>query len=148
MQDRYTYCPPLSRRALFPIVRTRACVVSASFAIVLNPQRSVSRNALNFGKVPFLVAKWTHGARLEPALNAVQVKDVPAITKGNAQTIVVGRRRIGLILNGRFVERIATNGALEKIKNCFTIFVSMKTKQKVAQVLTQPVAYACSAIEQ
>jgi len=40
------------------------------------------------------------------------MKDVPAVAKGNAEAIVVGRGRIGLVLNGRFVERVAANGAL------------------------------------
>jgi hypothetical protein len=73
---------------------------------------SIAGDAFNFGKVPFLVAEWTDGACFQPALDAIQVKDVAAISKRNGETIVVGRRRIGLILNARFVERISTNGAL------------------------------------
>ena len=44
------------------------------------------------------------------------MKDVTTIAKGNRQAIVVGRGGIGLIFNGRFVERIATNGALRVSK--------------------------------
>jgi len=39
------------------------------------------------------------------------MKDVTTISKGNAEAVVVGRRRIGLIFNTRFIERIAANGA-------------------------------------
>lgn len=49
----------------------------------LDTQLSVSWNTLNFGKVPFLVAQGTDAASLEPALDAVQVKHVTAVTKSN-----------------------------------------------------------------
>ena len=41
------------------------------------------------------------------------MKDVTAVAKGNRKTVVVGRRRIGLVLDRRFVEGIAANGALQ-----------------------------------
>ena len=108
----------------------------------LDPQLSVSRNALDLdkverdiyrekyvshggknsihniqeythlGKVPFLVAERTDGTGLQPALDAIQVKDVSTIAEGNAESIVVGGRRIGLVFDGGFVEGIAANGAL------------------------------------
>ena len=81
----------------------------------LDPQLTVAGNALNFGKVPFLIAERTDGARLEPALDAVQVEDVSAVSKGNRQAVVVRRRRVGLVLNARFVQGISTNGALQEI---------------------------------
>ena len=81
-------------------------------ATKLNSQLSVSRDAFNLGKVPLLVAEGTDRPRLEPALDAIQVKDVTAIAKGNAQPVVIGRRRIRLVLDRGFVERIAANGAL------------------------------------
>ena len=80
--------------------------------IVLNSELSVAGDALNFGKVPLLVAERTDGTRLEPALDAVQMKDVAAIAKGDRQAVLVGGRRIGLVFNARFIERIAANGAL------------------------------------
>jgi hypothetical protein len=61
------------------------------FFFVLNSQLSITRNAFNFGKVPFLVAQWTNTARFEPTLNTVEMKNVSTIAKGNAQTIVIGR---------------------------------------------------------
>jgi hypothetical protein len=73
---------------------------------------SIARNPLNLGKIPLLVAERTHTARFEPALDAVQVKDVPAVAKGNRQAIVVGGARIGLVFNRRFIQAIATNRAL------------------------------------
>ena len=73
---------------------------------------SISRNTFNLGKVPFLVTERTDTTSLEPTLDAVQVKDVATIAKRNAQTIVIGRRRIGLILDTGLVERVSTNGAL------------------------------------
>jgi hypothetical protein len=79
---------------------------------MLDSQLSISRNALNLGKIPLLVAERTHTPRLEPPLNAVQVKHVSTVAKGNAQAIVIGRGGIGLVLNRGFIERIATNGAL------------------------------------
>lgn len=78
----------------------------------LNAQLSVARNALDFGKVPLLVTQGTHGTCLEPSLNAIQVKDVPAISKGNGKTIVICRRRIGLVFNRGFVQGVSANGAL------------------------------------
>jgi hypothetical protein len=41
------------------------------------------------------------------------MKNVSAVTKGNAQTIVVGGRWIGLVFNRGFIEGISTNGALK-----------------------------------
>ena len=51
-----------------------------------------------------------HGAAL-PALDAVEMEDVAAIAEGNGQTIVVGRGRVGLILDGGLVEGVAADGA-------------------------------------
>lgn len=78
----------------------------------LDSQLSVSRNSFNFGKVPFLVTERTNGTSFEPTLDAIQVEDVSAVSKSDAQSVVVGGTGIGLILNGGFVERIATNSAL------------------------------------
>jgi hypothetical protein len=75
-----------------------------------------SRGFLGFHlQIPFLVAKRTDTARLEPALDAIQMKHVSTVPKGNAQTIVVRGRRIGLVFNRRFVEGISTNGALKMV---------------------------------
>jgi hypothetical protein len=65
-------------------------------------------------QVPLLVAKRTDTAGFEPTLDAVQMKHVSAVTKGNAQTIVVRGRWIGLVFNRGFIEGISTNGALNK----------------------------------
>ena len=77
---------------------------------MLNAQGAVPRNPFYFGKIPLFITKRTHGARFEPSLNTIQMKDVAAISKGNAESIVVGGRWIGLVLNGRFVETVAANG--------------------------------------
>jgi hypothetical protein len=69
----------------------------------------------NLGKVPFLVAKRTDTARLEPALDAIQMKHVSTVPKGNAKTIVVGGRWIGLVFNRGFIEGISANSALNNI---------------------------------
>ena len=66
-------------------ISTKTCVL-----ISLDSQLSVSRNTLNLGKVPLLVTERTHTPCLEPPLNAVQVKHVSTVAKGNAQAIVVG----------------------------------------------------------
>jgi hypothetical protein len=57
----------------------------------LKAELSVSGNAFNFGKVPFLVTEWTDGACFEPSLDTVQMKDVSTVSKGNGETVVVGR---------------------------------------------------------
>lgn len=86
---------------------------SLAVSVFLNSQLPIPRNSFNFGKVPFLVAKRTHGSSLEPTLDAIQMKDMTTISKGNTQTIVVGWRGIGLIFNRRFVQGITANGALK-----------------------------------
>ena len=83
-----------------------------SIYLDLNSQLSISRDALNLGKVPFLVAERTDGSCFQPTLDAIQVKDVSAISKGNGETVVVGWTGIGLILDRRLVEGVAANGAL------------------------------------
>lgn len=47
------------------------------------------QDLFDFGKLPLLVAQRAGGARLEPALNAVQVEDVPAAAPRDAQARVV-----------------------------------------------------------
>ena len=39
------------------------------------------------------------------------MEDVAAIAEGNGQTIVVGRGRVGLVLDGGLVEGVAADGA-------------------------------------
>ena len=106
-----------------PVVLGNACLLLCLFVcfcsyvfvcsfVCLNSQLSIPRNSFNFGKIPFLVAKRTHGSSLEPTLDAIQMKDVTTISKGNTQTIVVRWRWIGLIFNRRFVQGITANGAL------------------------------------
>lgn len=84
----------------------------ANYILLLDSELPVAGNALNFCKVPLLVAERADGTRLEPALDAVQMKDVAAIAKGDRQAVLVGGRRIGLVFDARLVERIAANGAL------------------------------------
>ena len=78
----------------------------------LNSQLSVSGDAFDLRKVPLLVAKRTNRPSLEPALDAIEVKDVTTVSKGNRKAIVVGGRRVGLVLDRGFVEGVAANGAL------------------------------------
>lgn len=70
----------------------------------LNSNLPISWNSFNFGKVPFLVAKWTYGARLEPTLNTIQMKDVTAVAKRNGQAVIIRRTRIRLIFNTWLVQ--------------------------------------------
>ena len=77
----------------------------------VRPSSTVPRNLLDFRVVPLSVAKGAYGARLLPALNAVEVEDVAAVPKGNRQPVLIGRRRVGLVLNAWLVERVAANRA-------------------------------------
>lgn len=72
----------------------------------------VSRDSLNFGKVPFLITQWTNGTRLQPPLDTIQMEYMSTIPKGDAQSIVVGRCWIGLIFDAGFIQWITTYGAL------------------------------------
>ena len=67
----------------------------------------------HFGVVPFLVTERTDGSRFEPSLDTVQMKDMGAGTEGDGKTIVIGRGRIRLIFDRRFIERVSANGALK-----------------------------------
>lgn len=77
----------------------------------LHPQLSISRNALNLCKIPFLIAQGADGSSFQPSLDAVQMKNMTTISKRDGKSVIIGRRRICLIFNARFVERISTNGA-------------------------------------
>lgn len=90
----------LSRRALH-------------FPTILDSQLSISRNTFNLSKVPLLVAKRTHRSSFQPTLNAIQMKDMTTVSKGNRKSIVVRRRWIRLIFNRRFIQRVSANSALE-----------------------------------
>ena len=79
---------------------------------LLDTELSIPRNPLNLGKVPFLVTERTYTAGLEPTLDTIQVKDVSTSTKGNRQTIVVGRGWVGLVFNRWLVQTIPANGTL------------------------------------
>jgi hypothetical protein len=74
---------------------------------------SIPWDALNLGNVPFLGAQGTRGFLVHPALDAVPMKHVSAISKCNRKTGVMGRRRISLILNAWLIKRIATNRTLQ-----------------------------------
>lgn len=81
----------------------------------LQSHRPVPRDALDLGKVPLLVAQGTDGARLEPSLDAIEVEDVSAVPERDAEAVVVGGARVGLVLDRRLVEGVAANGALEGV---------------------------------
>mmetsp|Transcript_2048 Transcript_2048/g.4642 ORF Transcript_2048/g.4642 Transcript_2048/m.4642 type:complete len:93 (-) Transcript_2048:348-626(-) len=49
----------------------------------LDSQLTIPWNSFNLCKVPFLVAQRTNTSCLQPTLDAIQVKDVTAISKGN-----------------------------------------------------------------
>lgn len=53
------------------------------------PDSSITRDAFNLREIPFLIAQRAHAARLQPALNAVQVEHVTASAKGYTETILV-----------------------------------------------------------
>jgi hypothetical protein len=57
---------------------------------------TIAGNALDLGEVPLLVAQWAHTSRLQPALNAVQVENMTAVSECYTQTILVVWRRAGL----------------------------------------------------
>jgi hypothetical protein len=54
-------------------------------------QLSVTGDALNFCKVPFLVAERTYGTRFQPSLNAVQVENMPTVTERYTEPVIVRR---------------------------------------------------------
>lgn len=58
----------------------RTTQVCSSF---LNTQLSIARNAFDLGKIPFFIAQRTHRPGLQPALNAIQMKHMAAVPKGN-----------------------------------------------------------------
>ena len=72
----------------------------------------IPRNPLNFGKVPLLITKRTNRPRPQPPLNTIQVKNVSTISKGNAQPIIIRGRRVGLVFDGGFVERVSADGTV------------------------------------
>lgn len=54
------------------------------------PHHPTCQDLLDLCELPLLVAQRAGGARLEPALDAVQVEHVPAAAPGDAQPGVVG----------------------------------------------------------
>ena len=89
-----------------------AYLLDPQLTYLLDPQLTVSGDPFNLGKVPFLVAKGTDTAGFEPSLDAIEMENVSTITKGNAQSIVVGGGWVCLVFNRWFVQTVATNGAL------------------------------------
>ena len=57
----------------------------------LHPQLSVPRDALNLSEIPFLIAQGADGSSFQPSLDAVQMKDVATISKGDGKAIIIGR---------------------------------------------------------
>lgn len=58
-------------------------LILMSVFLFLNSQLSVSGDSFNFGKVPFLITEWTYAPRFQPTLDAIKMKDVTTISKGN-----------------------------------------------------------------
>ena len=61
--------------------------------------------------LPLSVAQGADGACLEPARDAIKVEDVPAAAPRNRVARIVGEARIGLGLNGGFVQLVTADGA-------------------------------------
>ena len=55
---------------------------------------TVRGDLLDLGKLPLAVAQRAHGARLQPARDAIEVEDVPAAAPRNAVASVVGKARV------------------------------------------------------
>lgn len=89
----------------------RSCSLHSLPSKTLDSELSVSGNALDLGKIPLLVAEGADTPGLQPALDAIEVKDVAAVSKGYRQTVVVGRRRIGLVLDRGLVQRVSADRA-------------------------------------
>jgi hypothetical protein len=79
-------------------------------------EKTTKEHGTDLCEIPLLVAKRTDTSRLEPTLDAIQMKNVSTVTKGNAQAIVVRGRGISLVFNRGLVEGISTNGALGEKK--------------------------------
>lgn len=77
----------------------------------LRAHGSVPRDAFDFCELPFFIAERADRARLEPALNAVQVKDVAAAPEGDGEAVFVVRARVGLVFDRGFVEGVPADGA-------------------------------------
>ena len=70
----------------------------------LDSELTVTGNALDLGKVPLLVAKRTNTTRLQPSLDAIEMEDMAAVSKGNGQSVIVRRRRVRLVLDRGLIE--------------------------------------------
>jgi hypothetical protein len=99
---------------------TGSCIDTVN-KVKSNSQLAVSRNAFDFGEVPFFVAEWANASGLQPTLDTVQMKHMTTVSEGNGQAVVIGWRRVGLILDGRLIERVAANSALPGNRNGTTM---------------------------
>ncbi len=79
---------------------------------LIDTNRATRQNLFNLGEFPLLVAQGAGRARLEPSLDAVEVKDVTTATPGNAQTrvlrVTIG---VGLVFNAWLIQVVSADGA-------------------------------------
>ncbi len=70
----------------------------------LHRHGTTRKDFLYLGKLPLLVAKRTGTPCLEPALNAIQVKDMSTITPSNTQSRMISiTSGVGLVLDTRLI---------------------------------------------
>jgi len=70
----------------------------------LHRHGTTRKNFFYLGKLPLLVAKRTGTPCLEPALNAIQVKNMSTITPSNTQSRMISiTSGVGLVLNTRLI---------------------------------------------
>jgi len=72
--------------------------------VSLHRHGTTRKDFFYLGKLPLLVAKRTGTPCLEPALNAIQVKDMSTITPSNTQSRMISiTSGVGLVLDTRLI---------------------------------------------
>lgn len=98
--------------AFIPVASEPSHAVMSFLRPDLDTQLAVARNAFNLGKVPLLVTERTDASRLKPTLNTIEMENMSAIPKCNRQPIIIRGRRICLIFDRWFIERVTADSTL------------------------------------
>lgn len=78
--------------------------IGFGFFVSLYRHGTTRKNFFYLGKLPLLVAKRAGTPCLEPALNAIQVKNMSTITPSNTQSRMISiTSGVGLVLNARLI---------------------------------------------
>ena len=78
---------------------------------LLNCHGTSRENLFYLCKLPFFVAQGASASCLEPALNAIKMKDMPTVTPRNAQARMIRiSSGVSLVLNTGLIQVIATDG--------------------------------------